>query len=309
MAGRSSDEPLRLGLVGFGRWGRNLYRTVARSSDARIVAVASRAAETAAAVAPETVVVDSHAAILDRDDIDGLVLAVPPARQPDIAIHALSRAVPVMLQKPLALSSADADRIAAAAEQYGSPAFVDHTYLFHPAFEALRDLAAARGGPTAIRSVGGNDGPVRSDTPVLWDWAPHDIAMCLTLAAGSPTVGRCATVETRSTGDGPAETIEIDLVFPACRAGLCIGNAMPARVRRLEVDAGGDALIFDDVSRDSLTVNGTAVEVAKGLPLDRSFAAFVDLLRSGAASHASLDLGSRVVAVIDRCANQRDASQ
>ncbi len=51
----------------------------------------------------------------------------------------------------------------------------------------IAPLETPFGGARAIQSVGGAQGPFRPGVPVLWDWAPHDIAMCLDLVGETPS--------------------------------------------------------------------------------------------------------------------------
>jgi predicted dehydrogenase len=100
-------EPLRLGVAGFGRLVRDVYLPAFRSlRDARLVAVADPlpASRSAAAKLLKGAAVHSdHRDLLERDDLDGLLVASPPSTHLEIWRDAAAHGVPVFMEKPLVL--------------------------------------------------------------------------------------------------------------------------------------------------------------------------------------------------------------
>jgi len=101
-------EPLRLGVAGFGRLVRDVYLPAFRSlRDARLVAVADPlpASRSAAAKLLKGAAVHSdHRELLERDALDGLLVASPPSSHLEIWRDAAAHGVPVFMEKPLVLS-------------------------------------------------------------------------------------------------------------------------------------------------------------------------------------------------------------
>ncbi|HEY2336863.1 MAG TPA: Gfo/Idh/MocA family oxidoreductase [Burkholderiales bacterium] len=290
--------PVRLGLAGAGRWGRNYLRTAARLEGVQLASVASRNPDTAASVPPGCRVVGDWRELLDPSALDGLIIATPPATHAEIARAALAKGISVLIEKPLALSAGDAASILAAARASAAHAWVEHTHLFSPSFRALKELAARYGGVREIRGEAGNFGPYREDVPVLWDWGPHDVAMCLDLLGERPASAACTAIER---GENRQETISVALSFPSgVPASILLSNARE-KVRRFSVRCAQATLLYDDLAADKLTVDGRPVAVAAELPLAVAVREFAAALAQPAKDYRSLELGVAVVEVLAAC--------
>jgi len=292
---------VRLGLVGAGRWGCNYIRTLAELDGVELAGVVSRRLESLPLSLPDTMLYRHWSELFTDQALDGVIIATPPATHAEIAMTALSRGLAVLIEKPLTLSVLEAERLRDHALGCGRPVMVDHTHLFSPVWRALKGLVRSCGGITAIRGVAGNRGPCRPDTPVLWDWGAHDVAMCLDLLGTKPGA---VAARRLSRHQGPeavaAETIALTLRFPGVTAELTIGTDMD-KVRRFEVDCGSVRIVYDDLAVDRLTVDGVRHPVAYERPLKIVTREFVALIRAGSADISGLDLGLQVVDVLERC--------
>ena len=90
-------------------------------------------------------------------------MATPPNVQPIIACELLKRNFPLILQKPVALDLKNTLMLQEIIENNNGLVLVDHTYLFHPAFEKLKELVSQEPGITRIQSNGIGWGPVRGN--------------------------------------------------------------------------------------------------------------------------------------------------
>src|SRR4051794_7933715 len=100
---------MRVGLIGTGHWARTVHGpSVASHPGADLAGIWGRDSERTAAAATEL----GTAPFTDLDElfasVDGLTFAVPPDVQPAIAIRAAAQGLHVLLEKPIALSTADA---------------------------------------------------------------------------------------------------------------------------------------------------------------------------------------------------------
>jgi len=186
---------------------------------------------------------------------------------------------------------------------------VGHTHLFHPAFRKLKAIAPKYGKIRSISSEAGNYGPFRPDTPVLWDWGAHDVAMCLDLLGGGPEEADGCLVDRRMVPEGLGEVVELDLKFSDdVIAHIRVGNILPKR-RHFRVNMESAVLVYDDLSPDALTVMSspgfdvaTPIEVGSEKPLTELVKEFAAAIREGRHDTSSLDLGIGVVNVLHRCA-------
>src|SRR6185437_11296605 len=112
-------------------------------------------------------------------EVDAVTVAVPTERHAEIAIECLSRGIPVLVEKPMARSLDEADRMITAAARGGVPLAVGHTERFNPAVEAARPLLR---GPRFIEVHRLGTFPERSlDIDVVFDLMIHDLDVALSL--------------------------------------------------------------------------------------------------------------------------------
>jgi myo-inositol 2-dehydrogenase/D-chiro-inositol 1-dehydrogenase len=115
-------EPMRFGLVGYGLWGRLHAEAIRKAPDARLVAVACASRETAAAAAsdlPGVSVYQDYRALIARRDIDAVDIVVPNHLHAEMGVAALEAGKDVLLEKPMAPTAADCDRLLDAERRSG----------------------------------------------------------------------------------------------------------------------------------------------------------------------------------------------
>ncbi|MDP6088321.1 MAG: Gfo/Idh/MocA family oxidoreductase, partial [Nitrospinota bacterium] len=175
MTSSAPEKVLRLGLIGAGRWGRAYIRTIQSMPGAGLARLCSSNPESRGLVDSACRITPKWNDLVEAGDLDGLIVATPPALHAEMAEAALSAALPVMVEKPLTLNLAEAERLARIAGGGDVPVLVNHVHLFHPGYAALKKEAARLGPIRFIRSEGGSWGPFRKHTPPLWDYGPHDL--------------------------------------------------------------------------------------------------------------------------------------
>jgi predicted dehydrogenase len=144
--------PLAVGIVGAGPWARSVHAPMlAAGPETRLAGVWSRSRARATDLAAPfgAVVFDTFEALVDR--CDAVTFAVPPAIQPELAIEAIRRGKPVLLEKPLGLDLDDSSRVLDAVEEAGVGSMVTFTYRFSPTVRRFLD-EASRFPTTAARA-------------------------------------------------------------------------------------------------------------------------------------------------------------
>ena len=129
---------LRVGVVGCGVIGRRRATEAAASPHTECVAVAdpvtAAAAETAAAVG--AVATGDWRRVIERPDVEAVVVATPNGHLAEITIAALSAGKHVLVEKPMGRSLAEAERMRAAACAAGRVLKVGFNHRYHPAIVA-----------------------------------------------------------------------------------------------------------------------------------------------------------------------------
>ena len=313
-------RPLRLGMIGAGRWSRAYLKTVASLTGAEIVRVARRQAKPLDPPFQAVAVTTDWRRVAEARDLDAVLLATPPRFHAEPAVAALLAGLPVLIEKPMTLSVPEARAIVDAARAARVPAWVEHTHLFHAAFRAIRERTSGR--TLTITSRAGNRGTFHHDYSSLWDWGAHDVAMALALTGEAPGRVAARRLAHEDTPDGPGDLFELELTFSrGHRAHLTFGNILPARVRRFLVDAGPERWLYDDWCPPRLFQAPPAYTVqddpapacvpqpcGETLPLTTALTEFCAAIRSGRHDLRSVELGLLVVEVLAEAERQVGAT-
>ena len=178
---------LRFGLVGTGHWARIAHAPALASTDGiDFAAVWGRNAGAAAELAGRYHATPYHDVSEFVANVDAVAFAVPPDAQAPIAIRAARAGRHLLLEKPIAISTAEADALVEAVEQAGVASVVFFTARFQADVRAWLAEVTATGGwaggcavwlGSALRTGNPFNTPWRRDKGGLWDLAPHLISL------------------------------------------------------------------------------------------------------------------------------------
>jgi predicted dehydrogenase len=299
---------VRLGLIGAGRWGKRIIATLNEIPAAKLVRLASNNPESKGLVGADCQISSDPMEVVSARDIDAVIIASPPASHVELCGRALDNGLAVFVEKPLCLNVDEALLLQRFAMRRTGLVMVDHIHLFNPAFRALKELAKAIGPIRRIIGRAGNMGPYRADTPVLWDWGSHDVAMCLDLIDAMPESIDAVRLASGPIEGGEGENLALRLLFPGeIEADLTIGNFMP-KERFFEVRFDTVTLVYDDLSRFRLTIHppgpaaghGEPVDIPHEPPLKVALSEFIELVAKDQTTNAHLDLGVKTVEILRR---------
>jgi predicted dehydrogenase len=133
---------IRAAIVGLGRWGRSLVRSVqGQSEEICFVAAHTRTRATAEAFCNENglTLVEGYGQILADHRVDAVVLATPHSQHAAQVIEAAAARKHIFVEKPITLDRVSADCAVAAAQSAGVVLAVGFARRFHPAIVELRD--------------------------------------------------------------------------------------------------------------------------------------------------------------------------
>ncbi|HHH44285.1 MAG TPA: Gfo/Idh/MocA family oxidoreductase, partial [Gammaproteobacteria bacterium] len=179
-----AGRAVRVGVIGYGYWGPNLVRNFSRAADCEMAAVADRDPVQLKRMGedfPGIPGTTDYRALLGDPDIEAVAIATPVGSHFSIASAALRAGKHVLLEKPLATSVREAERLVEIAAKHDRLLMVDHTYLFTGAVEMMRRLVASGelGEILYFDSTRINLGLFQRDVNVIWDLAPHDLSILL----------------------------------------------------------------------------------------------------------------------------------
>ncbi len=176
----ANDAGLRIAVVGCGYWGSKHVRVLHGADgvgevilvDGREDRLQSLARSYRAAPAFSTL----ESAL---PKVDAVVVATPPSTHLAVALEAIQAGKHVLVEKPLAPTTADARQLIDAASAAGVTLMVGHTFEYNPAVWKLRELVRNRelGDLYYLDSARLNLGLYQNDVNVILDLAPHDVSI------------------------------------------------------------------------------------------------------------------------------------
>ena len=236
---------MKVAVVGCGHWGKNLVRNFA-DLDA-LSAVSDPNEELARKYAEKhDVEALSYEAVL-VSNCDGVVIAAPAPLHKELAVRAFEAKKHVYVEKPLAMTLAEADEIIEAGKKADRHLMVGHLLQYHPVFCALREKVEA-GDLGRLHYLYSNRlslGKIRSEEDVIWSFAPHDLSMILSLAKDPVHSVLCCGSDILQ--DGIVDTATIHIKFKSgLRAHVMCSWLHPVKEQKLVVIGEKAMVVFDD---------------------------------------------------------------
>lgn len=301
-AANANNQRVALAVIGTGRWGCTLMRAIEAHNATALVAVISSKSENFGSDSGSAPMFPSWQEAMADVRIDGFVLALPPDIQPKIATDLIAAGHPAFLEKPLATSPEAASQVLCAARDNGFVGIVDHIHLFAGEFQELCRLVPPDPQVLSINSISGNRGPVRETWTPCWDWAPHDLAMCLTVMGTNPLMVTASVTAEFEKNGSHFQNYEITLDFgERGRARIETGSAFDQYRREFRVNAGRMAWTYsetEDRTRSLVAQDNDAKEeirVSAAPPLDAVLALFADRIKRKSGGEKDLQTAGTIV--------------
>lgn len=130
-----------VGLIGFGAWGRHHAAAIEKADRGELRAVCGRTDATldiARTAHPDTAVTGDYQELLARDDVELVDIVLPSHLHYEVASAAIDAGKHVLLEKPMALSLVDCDRLIDAAAKRGTQLYVGHELRLSSLWGAIR---------------------------------------------------------------------------------------------------------------------------------------------------------------------------
>ena len=178
----SKTSMIRFGVIGYGYWGPNIVRNFHGQDGSHVVAVCDKNPKSLQRVQqsyPDIRTTDECKDLLTATDIDAIAIVTPVWTHFDLAKAALENGKHVFVEKPFTSTVAQAEELIELAERKKLKIMVDHTFLFTGAVKRMKELIddGTLGDLYYYDSTRVNLGLFQHDVNVLWDLAPHDLAI------------------------------------------------------------------------------------------------------------------------------------
>ena len=309
MTPAEQSKPIRVAVIGAGEFGRNHARVYREIAGAELIAVHDIDAQRATKLAREFQTSAVHSLEDLGSRVDAASVAVPTAEHETVGCRLMQLGIDVLVEKPMAKTLAQADRLLEAAKRYARVLQIGHVERFNPAVLAVEPILnrplffeVHRLGVFTPRSL---------DVDVIYDLMIHDLDILLALV-NEPVE------EVKAVGI-PVLTDKVDIAHARLEfAGGAVANVTASRVstervRKMRFFQQHEYISLDYARRDALRVNvkkpGPQPEFAfqtlatRGAePLRAELEAFLDAVRTrreprvnGTAGRAALELAGRVM--------------
>jgi predicted dehydrogenase len=264
----TTDDTVRIGLVGLGYWGPNLARNFDDLPGAELAWLCDSDGERRAGVAarfPDARTTADLDELLQDPRLDAIVIATPVVTHHALSKQALEAGKHVFVEKPMALEAEEAEELVELAEERDLVLMPGHLLLYHPGVRKLKELvdSGALGRVLVVYGNRQNLGQIRKDENALGSLGAHDLSVILHLVGEEP-------VECHAHGESILGEVE-DVVFCYLKfpsgivAHMHLSWLDPHKMRKMTVVGAAKMAVFDDMDLDrKVTVYDKAAEQALG---------------------------------------------
>lgn len=243
--------PVRVGVVGFGYWGPNVVRSVNKLDDADLVVVCdaseknlARFAELYPGIAAEK---DIDKMLADYD-LDAVMIASSAPTHHMLGSKVIEAGKHCFIEKPLALTTSDAESLVRQADDAGVTLMVGHLMEYHSAIDWIKRYIESGdlGEVLYLYMQRLNLGKVRTEENAFWSLAPHDVSIVLYLLGEAPDHVSANGADYIT--EGVHDTVFANLHFASGKmANIHVSWLDPHKVRKLTIVGSNKMLVFDDM--------------------------------------------------------------
>jgi predicted dehydrogenase len=258
---------IRVGVIGYGYWGPVVARNFHAADGCQLAAICDAnpvAQERARKAHPGIQITGDAGEIVRSPHIDAVAVITPVWTHFEFTKAALENGKHVFVEKPFTASSAEASQLIDLAAAKKLQIMVDHTFLFTGAVRRIRQLIdeGVLGKLFYYDSSRINLGLFQHDVNVIWDLAPHDLAIMNYLLDGQPE-------SVSATGQGHLNGLEdmayVTVYFPRMLAHINVNWLSPVKVRTTLIGGEKKMVVWNDLEADEkVKVYDKGVEIARG---------------------------------------------
>jgi predicted dehydrogenase len=180
--------------------------------------------------------------------VDAVAIATPVSTHYALAMAALYAGKHVLVEKPLAMTSAEARELIETAARLDRVLMVDHTFVYTSAVQKIKELidSGSLGELYYYDSVRINLGLFQQDVSVLWDLGVHDLAIMDYLLGAAPI--SVSAVGAAHIPGRPVNTAYLTCVFDNnLLAHFHLNWLAPVKIRRSLIGGARQMIVYDDL--------------------------------------------------------------
>jgi len=187
---------LNVAVIGCGYWGPNLIRNFYSLPDCKVKKVCDLDSRRLAHMQKLFFAIETTTNaedVFNDPQIDAVAIATPVRHHYEMAKKSLEATKHTLIEKPIASSSVECKKLIELSKKKKRVLMVGHTFLYSPAVRKIKDIVCSDelGKILYISSRRLNLGLYQTDINVLWDLAPHDISIILSVLNVPPVSINC----------------------------------------------------------------------------------------------------------------------
>jgi predicted dehydrogenase len=245
-------KPITISVVGFGYWGPNLVRNFRSIAECRLKSVCDLSDKRLAhlkTLYPEVEGTKEFARLVNDPEIDAVVIATAARTHFPMAKACLTAGKHVLVEKPMACSTAECEELISLAHTKGCVLMVGHTFLYSAAVRKIKEIVDNHdlGELRYIAARRLNLGLFQKDINVAWDLAPHDISIILHIMQELPQSVNCRGGA--SLTPGIEDMTSMSLHFTKQRSAIIHSSWHdPRKVREMTIVGSKRMIVYDDIA-------------------------------------------------------------
>ena len=258
---------IRVGVIGYGYWGPVVARNFQGADGCQLAAISDgspAAADRARKAYPGVLVTSDPCELIRSPQIDAIAVITPVWTHFQFAKAALEQGKHVFVEKPFTASTEEASQLIDLAAARNLQIMVDHTFLFTGAVRKIRQLIdeGILGKLFYYDSSRVNLGLFQHDVNVIWDLAPHDLAIMNHLLDAEPesvsATGQCHL-------NGLEDMAYLTIYFPGMLAHINVNWLSPVKVRTTLIGGEKKMVMWNDLEADEkVRVYDKGVNITSG---------------------------------------------
>jgi len=256
---------LYVGQIGVGYWGPNLLRNLIANKRCwvkKVVDISKGRRNYVQGLYPSIEVTEVIEQVLQDSMIEAVVIATPVATHFDLVVQALRAGKHVLVEKPLATTVEEVEKIGRLAHKKNRVVMVGHTFLYNPAVRFVKKLidSGEMGNIRYIYSQRLNLGRVRPDVDALWNFAPHDISI-IQYWLGYPKPLSVTTHGIDYIQKNINDVVFMNIIYPGkIMANIHVSWLDPRKVRCMTVVGSKKMVVYDDLAENKIAIYDKGID-------------------------------------------------
>ena len=188
---------INIGVVGCGYWGPNIIRNFNSLKDCRLKTICDLSEDRLShmkSLYPQAETTTNYDDLINDPEINAIAIATPVHTHFPLAIKSMEAGKHTLIEKPMAASVAECEKLKDLAEKHKLTLMVGHTFLYSKPVRRIKEIISDGDLGKFIYYISArrlNLGLFQNDINVAWDLAPHDISIILYVMDSNPVSVNC----------------------------------------------------------------------------------------------------------------------